>query len=160
MPSFDVVSEVNVQEVRNAIDQANRELATRYDFRGIEASFALDENAIQMRAPEEFQLDQMADILRGRFARRNLDARCLVADKVEAAGKEKRQRFRLITGIDKDKSREILKLVKESKLKVQASVMGEKVRISGKKRDDLQAVIALLREGELGIPLQFDNFKD
>ena len=160
MPSFDVVSEVDLQEVRNAVDQANRELATRYDFRGIEASFVLEEKALLLRAQEEFQLTQMIDILRGKFARRNLDPRCLAEDKMEAAGREKRQRFRLVTGIDKDKSREIVKAIKDSKAKVQASIMGEKVRVTGKKRDDLQQVIAMLRDAKLGIPLQFDNFKD
>jgi len=160
MPSFDVVSEVDLQEVRNAVDQSNRELATRYDFRGIDASFALEEKALLLRAPEEFQLTQMIDILRGKFARRNLDPRCLSEEKAESAGREKRQRFTLVTGIDKDKSREIVKLIKESKVKVQPSIMGEKVRVTGKKRDDLQQIIAILRESKLGIPLQFDNFKD
>jgi len=160
VPSFDVVSEVDQQEVRNAVDQANRELATRYDFRGIDASFVLEEKALLLRAQEEFQLTQMIDIVRGKFVRRNLDPRCLAEDKMESAGREKRQRFRLVTGIDKDKSREIVKLIKDSKVKVQASIMGEKVRVTGKKRDELQQIIALLRDSKLGIPLQFDNFKD
>ena len=160
MPSFDVDSEVDLQEVRNAVDQANRELATRYDFRGIDASFVLEEKALLLRAQEEFQLTQMIDILRGKFARRNLDPRCLAEDEMESAGREKRQRFRLVTGIDQDKSREIVNLIKDSKVKAQPSIMGEKVRVTGKKRDDLQQIIATLRDAKLGIPLQFDNFKD
>jgi uncharacterized protein YajQ (UPF0234 family) len=160
MPSFDVVSEVDLQEVRNAVDQATRELATRFDFRGVAASFALEEGAIVVKAPEEFQLTQMNEILRGKLVRRSVDPRCLDAGRVESAGREKRQRFALRQGIDKDHAREIVKRVKDSKLKVQVAIQGEKVRVTGKQRDDLQQTIALLREAELDIPLQFDNFRD
>jgi cyclic-di-GMP-binding protein len=160
MPSFDVVSEVDLQEVRNAVDQANRELETRFDFRGVEASFALEGSEIELRAPEEFQLGQMRDILREKLTRRKVDSDCLQPGDVEGAGKQKRQRFGLIQGIDTDHSRQIVKLIKGSKLKVQAAVQGEKVRVTGKKRDDLQQVIAMLRDAELDLPLQFDNFRD
>lgn len=160
MPSFDVVSEVDLQEVRNAVDQASRELSTRFDFRAIKASFALEDEVVVVRAPEEFQLTQMEDILRGKLARRSIDPRCLDVAKIEAAGMEKRQRFSLKNGIDKDHARDLVKRVKESKLKVQVAIQGEKVRVTGSKRDDLQQVIALLREADLDIPLQFDNFRD
>ncbi len=160
MPSFDVVSELDLQEVRNAVDQANRELATRYDFRGIDAAFELVDRSIAMKAPEEFQLDQMDDILRGKLVRRNVDVRCLDPGKTEASGKEKRRRHGLKSGIDKDSAREVVKHIKESKLKVQAAIQGDKVRVTGKKRDDLQQVIALLKGMDVGLPLQFDNFRD
>ncbi len=160
VPSFDVVSELDLQEVRNAVDQANRELATRYDFRGVEASFELLEGAIAMKALEEFQLEQMDDILRSKLVRRNIDVRCLDPGKVEASGKEKRQRLSLRSGIDKDHARDMVKHVKESKLKVQAAIQGDKLRITGKQRDDLQQAIASLKAKDFGIALQFDNFRD
>jgi cyclic-di-GMP-binding protein len=160
MPSFDVVSEVELYEVRNAVDQANRELETRFDFRGVEASFALNDAVIELRAPEEFQLGQMRDILREKLTRRKVDPECLKPGDIEGAGKQKRQPFTLIQGIDTDQSRQIVKLVKGAKLKVQVAVQGEKVRVTGKKRDDLQQVIALLKDAELGLPLQFNNFRD
>jgi cyclic-di-GMP-binding protein len=160
MPSFDVVSEIEMQEVRNAVDQASRELDTRFDFRGVDASFVLADGAIELRAPEEFQLGQMLDILRDKLTRRKVDPDCLTPEDIEGAGKQKRQRFGLIQGIDADSGRQIAKLIKGSRLKVQAAVQGEKVRVSGKKRDDLQQVMALLREAELGLPLQFNNFRD
>lgn len=160
MPSFDVVSEVDMQEVRNSVDQAMRELTTRFDFRGVGASFELDDGCIVVRAEEEFQLEQMADILREKMVRRKVDVRCLDAGDIEASGREKRRRYTIVQGIDRDNSREIVKCIKESKVKVQASIQGEKVRVTGKKRDDLQQVIAMLREADLGIPLQFDNFRD
>jgi uncharacterized protein YajQ (UPF0234 family) len=160
VPSFDVVSEIDLQEVRNAVDQANRELATRYDFRGVDASFDLQAGAVLLKALEEFQLEQMDDILRSKLVRRNLDVRCLEPGKVEAAGKEKRRRYSLLSGIDKDRARDLIKRIKESKIKVQAAIQGEKLRITGKKRDDLQQTIALLKAADVGIPLQFDNFRD
>jgi cyclic-di-GMP-binding protein len=160
MPSFDIVSEVDMQEVRNAVDQANRELATRFDFRGVEAGFELEEAAVVLTAQEEFQLDQMHDILRDKLVRRKVDAGCLRADALEAAGKQKRRRYRIVQGIDRDQSKEIVKRIKDSKVKVQAAVQGEKVRVTGKKRDELQQIIALLRDAKLEIPLQFDNFRD
>jgi uncharacterized protein YajQ (UPF0234 family) len=160
MPSFDVVSEVDMQEVRNAVDQANRELTTRFDFRAVAASFELEEAAILLSAPEEFQIEQMADILRDKLVRRKVDTGCLDAQPIEGAGNEKRRRFRIVQGIDRDHGREIVKRIKDSKLKVQASIQGEKLRINGKKRDDLQEAIAMLREAKVGIPLQYENFRD
>lgn len=155
-----MVSELDLQEVRNAVDQANRELATRFDFRGIEASFELVEGAIALKAMEEFQLEQMDDILRGKLVKRGIDVRCLDPGKIEAAGKEKRRRLGLRSGIDKDHARDLVKHVKDAKLKVQAAIQGEKLRITGKKRDDLQETIAALKAKDFGIALQFDNFRD
>ena len=149
-----------MQEVRNAVDQASRELGTRFDFRGIGASFELEEGAILVRAEEEFQIEQMEDILRDKLIRRKVDTGCLDGSPIEASGREKRRRYRIVQGIDRDQGRAIVKCVKDSKLKVQTSIQGEKIRITGKKRDDLQQVIAMLREADLDIPLQFENFRD
>jgi uncharacterized protein YajQ (UPF0234 family) len=160
MPTFDIVSEVDMQEVRNSVDQASRELGTRFDFRGVTASFELEEGAILIRAQEEFQIEQMEDILRDKLVRRKVDTGCLDPGGIEGSGNEKRRRYKIVQGIDRDQGKEIVKRVKESKLKVQASVQGEKIRITGKKRDDLQDVIAMLREAKLEIPLQFENFRD
>ncbi len=160
MPTFDIVSEVDMQEVRNSVDQASRELGTRFDFRGVTASFELEEDAILIRAQEEFQIEQMEDILRDKLVRRKVDTGCLDPGGIEGSGNEKRRRYKIVQGIDRDQGKEIVKRVKESKLKVQASVQGEKIRITGKKRDDLQDVIAMLREAKLEIPLQFENFRD
>jgi cyclic-di-GMP-binding protein len=160
MPTFDIVSEVDMQEVRNSVDQASRELGTRFDFRGVTASFELEEDAILIRAQEEFQIEQMEDILRDKLVRRKVDTGCLDPGGIEGSGSEKRRRYKIVQGIDRDQGKEIVKRVKESKLKVQASVQGEKIRITGKKRDDLQDVIAMLREAKLEIPLQFENFRD
>lgn len=160
MPSFDVISEVDLQEVRNAVDQANRELAKRFDFRGVDAGFELDDAGVLLAAEEEFQLGQMLDILQNKLTGRKVDVGVLDPGEIEAAGKQKRQRFAIRQGIDPDTGRTIVKLVKGSKLKVQTAVQGEKVRITGKKRDDLQRVITLLRESDITVPLQFDNFRD
>ena len=160
MPSFDVVSEVDMQELRNAVDQAERELGSRFDFRGVDASFDLAGSEVLIAALEEFQLKQMEDILRDKMARRGVDVGCLKAGDVEGAGKQKRCRYALLQGIDRDVAKKITKLVKGSKLKVQSQINGEKLRVTGKKRDDLQKVMALIKEGGLGIPIQFDNFRD
>jgi cyclic-di-GMP-binding protein len=160
VPTFDIVSEVDMQEVRNAVDQANREIGLRFDFRGVAASFELEEAAILVRAEEEFQIEQLEDILRDKLVRRKVDVGCLDPGQIEASGREKRRRYRIVQGIDRDQGREIVKCVKDSKLKVQASIQGEKIRITGKKRDDLQEVIAMLRDADLEIPLQFENFRD
>lgn len=160
MPSFDVVSEVDLQEVRNAVDQASREISTRFDFRGSDASFELADECIRLIAQEEFQLEQMHDILTDKLIRRNVDVRVLDPGKVEAAGRQKRQQFSLKKGIDRDNGKLIVKLIKDAKLKVQTQIQGEQVRVTGKKRDDLQDVIAVLRNAELEIPLHFTNFRD
>ncbi len=160
MPSFDIVSEIDLHEVANAVDQSNRELANRFDFRGVDARFELSDEVVVLTAPEAYQLAQMQEILRHKLARRNVDARALEEIGTEADGKIKRQRLRLRRGVGGDTARAIVKLIKSSKLKVQTAITGEKLRVTGKKRDDLQQVIAMVREAELDLPLQFDNFRD
>ena len=160
MPSFDVVSQVDHHEVQNATDQANREFAQRFDFKGSDARIEREGNVLTLDAQSEFQLDQMLDVLRQRLAKRGIDLECLVLDKPVVAGQRARRRVTLREGVDKDVARDITKLVKDSKLKVQVAVQGDQVRVTGKKRDDLQAVIALLRDAKLGLPLQFVNFRD
>lgn len=160
MPSFDVVSEVDIQEVRNAVDQAVRELGTRFDFKGVDAGFELNEETIALHAQEEFQLGQMLDILRDKFVRRSVDVRALEPGEIEASGKQKRQAFSLKQGIDRDSAKKIVKLIKDSKLKVQAQIQGDQVRVTGKKRDDLQQTMAILKEADLDMPLEFNNFRD
>jgi uncharacterized protein YajQ (UPF0234 family) len=160
MPSFDVVSELDEQEMTNAVDQANRELEKRFDFRGVDASFEYSNESVELAAFEEFQIGQMLDILRNKMIGRKLDARALDPGKVEGAGKQKRQKFAVRQGVDKDNARSIVKLLKESKLKVQAQIQGEQVRVTGKKRDDLQQAMSLLRDADLEIPLQYENFRD
>ncbi|HMU90106.1 MAG TPA: YajQ family cyclic di-GMP-binding protein [Pseudomonadales bacterium] len=160
MPTFDVISEVDLHEATNAIDQANRELATRYDFRGVQARFSQKEHLIDLEAESEFQLEQMLEMLRTKLAGRKIDIRCLEVKEPEKSGKQIKQQVTLRQGIDKDLARELVKQIKESKLKVQAAIIGDKVRVTGKKRDDLQQAIALLRAAEFELPLQFDNFRD
>ncbi len=160
MPSFDAVSEVDEQEVRNAVDQASRELSTRFDFRGVDASFELTDGSILVAAEEDFQLGQLYDILVSKLTKRSVDHRALDAQEIESAGKQRRQRYLLKQGISKEDAKKMVKLIKDSKLKVQAQIQGEQVRVTGKKRDDLQAVMALLKESELDIPLSYNNFRD
>lgn len=160
MPSFDVVSEVNLHEVSNAVDQANREVATRFDFKGSDARFELEEDTVRLQAQSEFQLQQMMDILQGKLAKRGVDILSLDVQDPEVSGKLARQAVKLKQGIDSVLAKTIVKLIKDGKLKVQASIQGDKVRVSGNKRDDLQAVIALLRKSELAQPLQYENFRD
>ncbi len=160
MPSFDIVSEVDLQEVRNAVDQASRELKSRFDFKGVDAQFEVLEEGIRIAAEQDFQLKQLEDILRDKLARRGVDGASLDPKETEGSGKQRRQLFGLREGIDRDTAKKITKLVKDSKLKVQSQINGEKLRVTGKKRDDLQAVMALLKESKLTLPLQFDNFRD
>ena len=160
MPSFDIVSEVDMHEIRNAVDQASRELGTRFDFKNVDASFELTEDSVLITAPEEFQIKQLESILRDKISARGVDTRCLNPGSVEGEGKIKRKPYQLRQGIDRDTAKQITKLTKDSKLKVQAQINGEKVRVQGKKRDDLQQVMALMKEAELDTPLQFDNFRD
>lgn len=160
MPSFDVVSEVDKHELANAIDQANRELSTRFDFKGSEARFTLDGYIVTQFAPSEFQLKQMIDILRGRLAARGIDLRCLDLGDVEANLAEARQKVTVKQGIEQVMAKKIIAALKTAKLKVEAQIHGEKLRVTGKKRDDLQLAITLLRKTELDVPLQFDNFRD
>jgi uncharacterized protein YajQ (UPF0234 family) len=160
MPSCDVVSELNMHEVVNAVDQANRELEQRYDFKGTGATFELVESTVTVKAQVDFQLKQMLDILKLRVTKRGIDIACMEIKEPEIALNAARQTVILRQGIDADLARKIVKLVKDSKLKVQAAIQGEKVRVSGKQRDDLQGAIALLRKEKLGMPLQYVNFRD
>ncbi|CAI8883418.1 YajQ family cyclic di-GMP-binding protein [Methylocaldum szegediense] len=160
MPSFDIVSEVNLHEASNAVDQANREVSTRFDFKGSNARYDLSETVVTLHAQTEFQLQQMLDILQTKQAKRGVDIACLKIDPPQVSGKEARQTVTLRQGIDSALAKTIVKLIKDSKLKVQAAIQGEQVRVSGKKKDDLQQVIALLREAKLELPLQYVNFRD
>jgi uncharacterized protein YajQ (UPF0234 family) len=160
MPSFDIVSEIDRHELDNAVDQANREVANRFDFKGTGAEFVLIDNDINLKAQVEFQLDQMFDILTGKFAKRSLDIRCLERVDALVTGNEARQQVKVKVGIDQDLARRLVKTIKQSKLKVQAAIQGDQVRVTGKKRDDLQAVIALVKDEKVDHPLQFDNFRD
>lgn len=160
MPSFDIVSEVDQHEVANAVDQANREVTTRFDFKGTDSSFELDDHRIALRTESEFQLEQMLDVLYSKLSKRGIDLEGVEADEPEIMAKTATLNVTIRVGIDADTAKKMVKIVKQSKLKVQASIQGEQVRVTGKKRDELQAVMALLREAELGLPLQFKNFRD
>ncbi len=160
MPSFDAVSELNAHEVANAVDQANRELAQRFDFKDTGARFELQDFAVTLHAQVDFQLKQMLEILKLRLSKRGIDLGCLELKEPHTTLSSAQQEVVLRHGIDADSGRKISRLVKDSKLKVQASIQGDKVRISGKQRDELQAAIALLRAAKLDVPLQFTNFRD
>lgn len=160
MPSFDVVSEIDSHELTNAVDQANRELAQRFDFKGTKCTFELKDFTVTMKAEGEFQLKQMADILKMKLAKRGIDAACVEMKDVAKNLAEAKQDVLLRHGIDQDCGKKVVKLIKDSKLKVQGGIHGDKVRVTGKKRDDLQEAIALLRRSEFDRPLQFNNFRD
>lgn len=160
MPSFDIVSNVDLHEVSNAVDQANRELKSRFDFKDLDAEFKMDNDNIVAKAPSDFQVKQMADILKTKWAKRDLDVAALDFQSIESALHEARQLIKVKQGIDSETAKKIVKLIKAEKLKVQSAIQGEQVRVTGKKRDDLQTVIAFLRDQELGLPLQFVNFRD
>ena len=160
MPSFDIVSEVDKHELTNAVDTANRELDSRFDFKGQDAKFELDGFVVMQRAPSDFQLRQMLDILRARLIARGIDIRCLDAAEPEVNLGGARQKVTVKQGIEQKLAKKIVAALKEAKLKVEAQINGDKLRVSGKKRDDLQDAMALLRKGDFEIPLQFDNFRD
>jgi uncharacterized protein YajQ (UPF0234 family) len=160
MPSFDVVSDYNEHEATNGVDQANREVTTRFDFKGTGSKFEFDGGVIQLTSQSDFQLKQMLDILRQKLSKRGIDIACLDEQAPELSGREARQKVIMKKGIDADLARKLVKMIKGSKLKVQAAVQGDKLRITGKKRDDLQAAIALLKEADVELPLQYENFRD
>ena len=160
MPSFDVVSEIDSHELTNAVDQAIRELSQRFDFKGTDAAFELEETTVTMSAPADFQLKQMLEILKLKMAKRGIDVACLEVKDPEINLARAKQFAILKHGIDADTGRKVSRLIKDSKLKVQAQIQGDKVRVTGKKRDDLQEAIAFLRKAEVGVPLQFNNFRD
>jgi uncharacterized protein YajQ (UPF0234 family) len=161
MPSFDIVSEVNTVEVRNAIDQANREISTRFDFKGSDARVELAEATVTLYADDEFKLRQVADILTGKLTKRGVDVRALDYGDVETIGGNKAKRTaKLRIGVDADLARKIVRMLKDSKLKVQASIQGDAVRVAGAKRDELQRAIALVKQQVTDVPLQYGNFRD
>jgi len=160
MPTFDIVSEVDKHELVNAVDQANRELATRFDFKGTEANFELEGFVVTQSAPSAFQLKQMLDILRGRLSARGIDPRCIEVEDPAVNVSGARQKITIRQGIEQAIAKKLIAAIKESKLKVETQINGDKLRVSGKKRDDLQSVIALLRKTDLDLPLQFQNFRD
>jgi len=160
MPSFDIVSQVNAHELDNAFDQARRDLENRYDLRGTNAAFERAEFVITMTAPSEHQLTQLLDMLRKRLAARHIDLRCLELGTVETNLAGARQKVTIKQGIEQVQAKKIVAKIKESKLKVDASITGDKLRVTGKKRDDLQTVMALLRAAELEVAVQFENFSD
>lgn len=160
MPSFDAVSELDLHEVSNAIDQANREVGTRFDFKGTDAKFELNEAVVTLVAKADFQLKQMMDILRLKLSKRGVDLQCMKVDDPVIAGQSARQVVTLRQGIETEVGKKIQRLIKDSKIKVQAAIQDKQVRVTGKSRDDLQTVIALLRKADLDMPLQFTNFRD
>lgn len=160
MPSFDVVSEVDMHELSNAVDQANREVGTRFDFKGADANFEQNAAEITLSAENEFQLQQMMDILQNKMVKRGVDIGCLDIADPESNGMRAKQKVTVRQGLDKDAARKVVKLIKEMKAKTQAAIQGEQVRVTAKKRDDLQQVIAMLREQKLDLPLQYTNFRD
>jgi uncharacterized protein YajQ (UPF0234 family) len=160
MPSFDIVSEIDMHEVTNAVDQTKRDLGNRWDFKNVDADVELDDKGITISAPQEFQLEQLLDMLRMAFAKRNIDGRALSENGDSKAGKLVKQHLELKQGLETDMAKKIVKLIKDQKMKVQSSIQGDKVRVTGKSRNDLQDAIAMLREAELDVPLQFNNFRD
>ena len=160
MPSFDVVSDFDAHEARNGVDQANREVTTRFDFKGTGSKYELEEAVISLTSQSDFQLKQMMDILHQKLAKRGIDIGCLDEQEPEFSGSEARQQVIMRRGIDIDRARKLVKQIKAAKLKVQAAIQGDKLRVSGKKRDDLQNVIAMLKDGDIGLPLQYENFRD
>lgn len=160
MPSFDVVSELDMHELGNALDQANKEVETRFDFKGSNASFEQKELLISLDAEVDFQLGQMLDILQNKMVKRGNDISCLKIEDAVESGKRVKQEVKVQQGIDSELAKKMVKFIKGSKMKVQVAIQGEKLRVTGKKRDDLQAVIAELKAEKWGIPLQFENFRD
>jgi cyclic-di-GMP-binding protein len=160
MPSFDTVSEMDMHELSNAVDQANREVTTRYDFKGVGAQFDLKKDRVVMSAEVDFQLKQMLDILHQKLAKRGVDLKHLQIEEPELLHKKATQVIQLQQGISTEQAKKIVKLIKAQKFKVQASIQGDQVRVTGKKRDDLQSVMAFLKAQELDLPLQFNNFRD
>ena len=160
MPSFDIVAEVDSHELTNAVDQMNREVTNRFDFKGSDAKVILKDYEMKFEASSDFQLKQMRDIMVAKLSKRGIDNRCLDRGKVEERGLRAYQTIIIKHGIDKEDAKKITKMIKEKKFKVQAAIQGEQVRVTGKKRDDLQAVMAYLKGADIDLPLQFNNFRD
>jgi len=160
MPSFDVVSEVDLHQLTNAVDQAGRIVANRFDFKGVEASFERDERTVVLTAEAEFQVTQMEDMLRSALVKCDIDPAAMDCGEPQTTGKLVKETVVLRHGLDSAQCKSIVKKIKDAKLKVQAQIQSDQVRVTGKKRDDLQQLMALLREAEFGAPLQFSNFRD
>ena len=160
MPSFDVVSEVDLHELRNAVDQANREIGNRFDFKGSNSKIEQKETNLRLVSDSEFRVQQIQVVLREKIAKRGIDVACLEEGEIEAAMNSAKQTIKVRQGIDKELARKLVKQIKDSKIKVQAAIQGEQIRVTGKKRDDLQAIMAMLRESDSNMPLQFNNFRD
>lgn len=160
MPSFDVVSEVDMHEVANAVDQANRDIDNRFDFKGTGARISQSDALLTLQSQNDFQIKQMRDILHIKMAKRGIDISALSEGAIETSGNKATLEMTVRQGIDQDTARKLVKRIKETRLKVQASIQGDKVRVNGKKRDDLQATINSLREAKADLPLQFINFRD
>ncbi len=161
MPSFDTVSEANMVEVKNAIEQSNKEISTRFDFKGSDARVEQKERELTAFADSEFQLSQVRDVLTGKLTKRNVDVRFMDLGKIEKIGGDKvKQSIKIKNGIESDDAKKIVRIIKDSKMKVQASIQGDAVRITGAKRDDLQAAMAMLRSEVKDLPLEFNNFRD
>ena len=160
MPSFDVVSEVDSHELTNAVDQTNREVSNRFDFKGTGSKFELEGDVISLTTQSDFQLKQMVDMLTQKMSKRGIDVGCLKEEEPEITGTEARQKIIMRKGIDTPLAKDLVRKIKGSKLKVQTSIQGDKLRVSGKKRDDLQSAIALLKDADVDLPLQYENFRD
>ena len=160
MSSMDIVSEINLEEVRNAIDNANRELDTRFDFRGVEASFEWKKPKVVVKAEGDFQVKQLVDMLRSHLTKRSIDAKAMTVGTYEFSGRNCSVTVTFKEGIEQPVAKKVVKLIKDSKLKVQAAIQGEQLRVTGKKRDDLQAVMRLVKDAELDQSFQFNNFRD
>lgn len=160
MPSFDVVSEVDIQEARNAVDQASREMTNRFDFKGANASYEFKDNQVVLVAKSKFQIEQMQEILEKKLVKRAVDIGSLNYQDITENINQAKQIISIIQGVDKDLCRKIVKIVKDSKVKVQAAIQGEQVRVTGKKRDELQQIISILKNSDIKLPLQFSNFRD
>lgn len=160
MPSFDIVSNIDNHEVANAVDQANREVSTRFDFKGTNAKLVMEKNTITITAPTDFQLKQVDEILRNKLAKRQVDIRYFNYKNIETNLNEAKQIIEMKQGIEMEQAKKIIKQIKDAQFKVQSAIQGEQIRVTGKKRDDLQAVIAMLRSAKMELPLQFINFRD
>ena len=161
MPSFDTVCEPNVVELKNAVEQANKEITNRFDFKGSDARVEQKDNELILFADDDFKLGQVRDVLFSKMAKRNVDVRFLKDDKTETmSGDKRKQTMKLLKGIEQELAKKIVRIIKDSKIKVQASIQGDAVRVTGAKRDDLQATIAMLKKDVTDLPLEFNNFRD
>lgn len=160
MPSFDIISEIDHVELKNAVENAKRELSTRFDFRGVEASFELNKETVKASAESDFQVTQLMDILRNNIAKRGVDPRAIEPSDIIHSGKTFFRDVKFRHGIETDIAKKLVKLIKDSKIKVQVQIQGEQLRVTGKKRDDLQETMRLVKEADFGCPFQFTNFKD